>query len=139
MSQGIKDGTVRKLLWALAEEGPMTLQDMVRLTGKPKECVYALLTKMLRPTIKPAGPKRIYICQWVYDQEGQKRYPRPMYALGQAADAPRPVADKKANDKRRRDKRRVMLTMNSVFNLAALSRVQWHKQCANEANTAQRA
>jgi len=137
--QGIKDGTTQRILWALAEEGPMTMQDMMRYTGKPKECVYALLVKLLRPTIKPAYPKRVYICQWVYDQEGQKRYPRPMYALGDLPDAPRPVADKKANDKRRRDKRRVMLTMNSVFNLAALSRVQWHKKCANEANTAQRA
>lgn len=139
MNQGVKDGTTKKILWALAEEGPMTMQDMMRLTGKPKECVSALLVKMLRPTVRPAYPKRIYICQWVYDQEGQKRYPRPMYALGDTPDAPRPKADPRANDKRRRDKRRVMKTTNSVFNLAALSRVQWHKQCANEANTAQRA
>lgn len=134
-----KDGTVQRLLRALIDEGPMTMQDMVRLTGKPKSSIHPILCKMLRPTKRPVYPKRIYIYQWVYDQEGQKRYPRPMYAIGDRPDAPRPVADPKANDKRRRDKRRVMRTTNSVFNLAALSRVQWHKQCVNDPSTAQRA
>ena len=135
----MKGDTVRAIMRGLADEGPMTMQDMMRLTGKDKGCINPVLYKMLRPTIKPAMPKRIYICQWVYDQEGQKRYPRPMYALGDLPDVPRPKANPKANDKRRRDKVRVIKTTNSVFNLAALSRVQWHKQCANEANTAQRA
>lgn len=135
----MRGDTVRRIMYGLAEEGPMTLQDLVRLTGVEKEILHTVLRPMMRPTKRPAYPKRIYICQWVYDQEGQKRYPRPMYALGNFPDAERPVADRKANDKRRRDKRRVMRTTNSVFNLAALSRVRWHKQCANEVSTVQRA
>ena len=135
----MRGDTVKKIMRGLVEEGPMTMQDMTRLTGKDKTILSPILRKMLRPTKIPAGPKRIYICQWVYDQEGQKRYPRRMYAIGDKPDAPRPVSDRKANEKRYRDKLRSIKTTNSVFNLAALSRVKWHKQCANEASTAQRA
>lgn len=135
----MRGDTVKKIMRGLIEEGPMTLQDLVRLTGIDKTILHTVLRPMMRPTKRPAYPKRIYICQWVYDQEGQKRYPRPMYAIGDRPDAPRPVADPKANDKRRRDKRRILRTTNSVFHLAALSRVRWHKSCANEVSTAQRA
>lgn len=135
----MRGDVVRQILVGLANEGPMTMQDMIELTGKDKETLSPTLRKMLRPTIKPAMPKRIYICQWVYDQEGQKRYPRPMYALGDLPDVPRPKANPKANEKRYRNKLRTIKTTNSVFNLAALSRVRWHKECVNDPSTAQRA
>lgn len=114
----MRGDVVKAVMRLLREQGAMTLQDLVRDTGVPKQTLHKVLRAMQRPTLRPVGPQRIYIHSYVFDQEGQKRYPRAMFALGAYADAPRPVSDEKATQKRYRDKRRAHTTMNSVFNLA---------------------
>jgi hypothetical protein len=113
---------VGTIIRALRETGPMTLADMVALTGKPKGNVHNILRATMRETTRPAMPKRVHIADWVYDQEGQKRYPRALYALGNYPDAVKPKTDDKATGRRYRDKRRKQRAMSSVFNLATLVR-----------------
>ena len=69
----------------------------------------------------PAGAA-LGIAQWVYDHEGQKRYPRAVYAWGNYPDAAKPERDTRATHQRHRAKKRLLSAVNSVFNLGRLSR-----------------
>lgn len=111
---------VRAITQQLEINGLMTLADLVVATGLEKNSLWAVLRRMSAPTIKPAMPKRVYIAEWVYDQEGQKRYPRPLYGLGSGPDAKRPVADRRANKQRYVQRKRTRMATNSVFNLAGV-------------------
>ena len=126
MKRGHKTGTIEVVSKALQEVGPMTLAEMMDYTGFTKSaCSHALrdLNKML-----PTLPKRAHITQWVYDHEGQKRYPRAVYAWGNYPDAAKPERDPRANQKRSRDKKRLLSAVNSVFNLGRLSRGGYTRQ-----------
>lgn len=67
-----------------------------------------------------AGQRRIHIKEWVSDAEGQRAYPRPVWAYGHGTNAKKPVpkTNRQAqNDLYWRNKRRV----NSVFQLGGLT------------------
>ena len=102
----------------LKTNGMMTLADLCEALGRDKNLVHPVLARMQKPTTKPAMPKRVYIAEYVYDQEGMKPYPRPLYALGRCQDAVKPERDTKAVQKRYRARRLSRATTNSVFNLA---------------------
>ena len=102
----------------LKTNGMMTLADLCVALGREKHLLQPVLARMMKPTTKPRMPKRVYIAEYVYDQEGMKRYPRPLYALGSFPDARKPARDTKQVQRRYRARRLALRTTNSVFNLA---------------------
>jgi len=87
----------------------MTLNLNKAQTSRLMECIVNASKRL---------PQRAHIKGYVYDQEGQKRYPRATYAYGPGINAPKPKPDKQAIQKRSRNKRISLLSSNSVFNLA---------------------
>jgi len=63
----------------------------------------------------PLKPKRVYIFGWTHDAEGARRYPRPIYAIGDKKDKPMPKASPAENQRRYKQKKSKMV--NSVFQL----------------------
>lgn len=117
---------VRAITEQLRLNGMMTLADLCVALGREKHLLQPVLARMLKPTTRPMLPKRVYIAEYVYDQEGMKRYPRPLYALGNFPDAKKPERDTKLTQKRFRQRRLSLRTTNSVFNLAgAMKRGQF--------------
>ena len=112
---------VSQIIQAIQDYGPMTRTEMCDHLGLTRESVSAVVTRMTRTG--PETPKRLYIKSYVYDQEGQRRYPRAVYDLGDKPDARRPKADTFNNRKRYREKIKMLRTANSVFNLALPRRV----------------
>lgn len=109
--------TVRGITHNIMVNGPMTLADLSAALGKHKSYVHPVIARMMKPTTKPAMPKRLYVVQYVYDQEGMRKYPRAMYALGEGPDAPHPGRNKNAK-REYLQRKRAHQTTNSVFNLA---------------------
>lgn len=100
---------------ALEQYGSQSRAELEITAGVPKQIIAAILSRMHKET--PRIGKQIYICRYVYDAEGARRYPRAVYALGAANDAPKPQPSTKEN-KRRYDAKRIgHYRMNSVFNL----------------------
>ena len=81
--RGHKTGTIDVVSKALQEVGPMTLAEMMDYTGLSKQSASKALRDLNREMLRT--PKRAHITQWVYDHEGQKRYPRAVYAWGNCA------------------------------------------------------
>jgi len=95
--------TTLRILDALEHIGPMTRGEMcahLRLTRQ--ECA-AIFSRLTRPQLRPPGPRRVHVFAWVYDgDDGERRYPRAVYAIGDAPDKPKPRSNSKANRKRYR-------------------------------------
>ena len=83
--------------------------------GIPKNLIAAIVSRMNKNC--PRVGKQIYICRYVYDAEGARRYPRAVYALGAGNDVPKPKPSTKENKRRYDAKRKAMYSMNSVFNM----------------------
>jgi DNA-binding Lrp family transcriptional regulator len=107
--------TTKAILKGLAELGPMTRSEIQQSVGVDKESIAAIVSRLHKDT--PRVGKQIYITGWVYDAEGQRRYPRAIYALGSKPDAKKPKASALENRRRYDRKRHAMFSMNSVFNL----------------------
>lgn len=109
-------GRIEAILKALKDYGPMTRVDIELTLGFGKAETSRLFTCMINAS--PRKPQRAHISHYIYDQEGQKRYPRAVYAIGPGKNAKRPERNPKEVQKRSRDKRKLILSTNSVFNLA---------------------
>lgn len=117
-----KRGTiVREILRMLEEEGPMTRAEICKRLGRAKDEVAAVVSRLNKRS--PVAGKRIYIKEYVYDMEGERTYPRALYALGPMKDAPKPIPDQKEVKRRYWARSQLKLKANSVFNLG-LSRAQ---------------
>lgn len=113
--------TVGEILRILEEIGPMTameISDHLNLNRYSTSSIIARLCKESK-TI----PKRAHIKSYTYDHEGQRKYPRAVYALGDKPNARNPGADPLGNSRRYRAKRKAKGTANFVFNLALPRRV----------------
>jgi hypothetical protein len=106
---------VIKALQAFQEFGRMTAQEFADIADITRYDAHAVLNRMSKRTM--AGEKRIHIADWVYAHDDARRYPRPVFALGDRLDKPRPKADIKANKRRHDAKKHKMHRMNSVFNM----------------------
>lgn len=108
----------------LRDLGPMTVNEMLfnGVPGSPND-VRKAATRMNKVSTRraPVGERRIHIVAWTRDAEGQREYPRPIYALGHGENKPKPkrkhrnavVSDwYKANQMRK--------THNFVFNLGGV-------------------
>lgn len=100
--------------------GPMTRQEIGNHLEMDRMYVSAIITRMTKDT--PKAGKRLYVERYVYDSEGQKRYPRAVYAAGNKPCAKRPKADHKENRRRYLAGLRKRMTGNSVFNLGLTRR-----------------
>lgn len=109
-------GRIEAILETLRDFGPMTRVDLELTLGYTKQQVSRLTLCII--TESPRLPQRAHILTYVEDQEGQKRYPRPVYAYGPGRNAEKPKSDPKAVQKRSRDRKRRLTATNSVFNLA---------------------
>lgn len=109
-------GRIEAILQALKDYGPMTRVDIELTLGLTKEQTSKLMSCIVNAS--PRKPQRAHILTYVEDQEGQKRYPRAVYAYGPGPIAQKPKRNPNAIQKRSRDKRKLLLATNSVFNLA---------------------
>ena len=107
--------TTQKILDLLAQNGPMTRAEITKELGYERDYVSAVVGRLARKLVNT--PKRIHIVGYTYDMEGERRYPRAIFALGDGEDLKRPKAQTKANKKRYREKLKGRFYMNSVFNL----------------------
>jgi len=107
---------VIKALEAFQEFGRMTAQEFADIADISRYDAHAVLGRMNKRT--KAGDKRIHVADWTYGHDDARRYPRPVYALGDKPDKPKPKADPAANRRRHEQGKNRMYRMNSVFNLA---------------------
>lgn len=82
--------TTLRVLDLLEHIGPMTRSELADRLGIERDRLSGVLTRLLRPALKPPAPRRIHVCAWVDDHAGQRRYLRPVYGLGDAEDKRRP-------------------------------------------------
>ena len=118
---GRPNGNTARVLRMLEELGPMTRAEICRELGPLDKNISALMSILIRE--QPRRPRRVHICEWVYDMEGQRPYPRAVYALGDKPNAKRPKPKKRTtvvNEYRARLKTKYQA--NSVFNLARTQR-----------------
>jgi len=112
-----------RILRVLHEYGPMTGQDMEELLDIPAHIINKTLRRMRQPSLrkKPLGERRVHVIDWAPEAEGQRDYPRPIYAAGHGEHKKRPP--KKHRNAVVRDyywSRKAKTRMNFVFNLGAI-------------------
>jgi len=107
---------VIKALEALNEFGRISAQEFADWADIGRYDAHAVLVRMSKRT--KAGVKRIHIADWTHGHDGARRYPRPVYALGDQRDKPKPKPDVAANRRRYEQGKNKMYRMSSVFNLA---------------------
>lgn len=93
----------------------MTRVEICKHLDKSKGCVGAVVSRLNKATKE--RPKRVYVTHYVYDDEGGRRYPRAVYALGDLPDKPHPKPNVKANKARYWARKVTLMKANSVFNL----------------------
>lgn len=84
--------------------GEMTRADICAELGLSHDRVSAVISRMHRDT--PVTGKQVYICRYVFDAEGKRRYPRAVYALGNLPDAKKPASQRKENRRRYEENRK---------------------------------
>lgn len=109
---------VQKILEAIQTCGPMTRTELCQYIKADRSSTAAVISRLSKPG--RITPKRLYITSYVYDQEGERRYPRAVYDLGDKPDAKKPKADKLGVKRRYVQRRKIKYATNSVFNLQYL-------------------
>lgn len=113
----LTSGTLVSKAWeALHEFGKITAQEFADYADIGRYDAHAALAKMNKRT--KAGVKRIYIANWTYGHDDARRYPRPVFMIGDLPDKPRPKPNVRENRRRSEAQRNKILRMNSVFNMA---------------------
>ncbi|CAB4132302.1 hypothetical protein UFOVP259_18 [uncultured Caudovirales phage] len=97
----------------LQQHGELTSAEICAELGINRMQGGAVLARMNKAS--PKLPKRIYKVKYIDEHEGQRRYPRSVYALGDLPDAKKPKANPRENSKRYRT--RVNKKVASVFHL----------------------
>lgn len=120
--------TVARIEALIDSYGPMTRVEICQHIGKDRRCVSSIVSRMMKQT--PRKPKRLYILRYVFDHEGERSYPRAVYALGDKPDARRPQSDPKAAKRRYNAKVKALNTANFVFNLGLPRRIYERRQSA---------
>lgn len=123
-------GTLPEMIEALLKElGPMTVAELIA-AGVPgaSHTVRKTAGYMAQPSKrrKPVGERRIHITAWTYDAEGERPYPRPVYALGHGENKPKPATSvtsrvaRNAIARKYQAARRKRLRGNFIFNLGGV-------------------
>jgi hypothetical protein len=106
---------VIKALEAFAEFGRMTAQEFADYADIGRYDAHAVLGRMNKRT--KAGEKRIHITGWTYAHDDARRYPRPVFMLGDFPDKPKPKPNIRENQRRSEYKTAKAIRMTSVFNM----------------------
>lgn len=109
------------ILACLRQYGAMSRAEIEVFVGIPKESISAIVSRLHKAT--PKTGKQIYISHYIYDAEGQRRYPRAVYQIGALPDVPKPKSNPKETKRRYLQSVKAKYTMNSVFNLG-MTRIQ---------------
>lgn len=107
---------VIKALEMLKEFERITAQEFADWADITRYDAHAVLSRMNKRT--KAGEKRIHIAAWTHEHDSARRYPRPVFALGDKPDKPRPKSSIKEIRARYEQNRNSKFRMNSVFNMA---------------------
>jgi hypothetical protein len=107
---------VIKALEALAEFKRLTAQEFADYADIHRYDAHAVLNRMNKRT--KAGKKRIHIADWTYSHDDARRYPRPVFMLGDKEDKKKPQPNIRLNRRRSETNRNAQFRMNSVFNMA---------------------
>ena len=111
-----------QVLLHVKEFGPCTAADVLTAVDLIPNNLRQILHRLGRLSARgpSAGKRRIHIKSWVYDAEGQRDYPRPLWAYGHGHHAKKPPRKPNLEVQREHNRRtKVRLTTNSVFNLGA--------------------
>jgi len=106
---------VIKALEALAEFKRLTAQEFADYADIHRYDAHAVLNRMNKRT--KAGKKRIHIADWTYSHDDARRYPRPVFMLGDFPDKPKPKPNLRENRRRSAHKTAKAIRMSSVFNM----------------------
>lgn len=104
-----------RVLDVLAKCGPLTKGGIAQELGIPSDSLGGTLSYLMKGAPKLKQPRQVRIHSWVYQQDGQRCYPRAVYALGRQPDAKRPVADRLARKRALYAERQQQFKNSSAF------------------------
>lgn len=109
-----------RVLLHVKEFGPCTANDILACMELEPNNVRQILHRLGKQLKRgpDAGKRRIHIVKWVHDAEGQREYPRPLWAYGHGYHAKKP--ERKPNLLVQREhyaRTKILRSTNSVFNL----------------------
>ena len=108
---------IKRVIATLEEFGELSGAEVAEILDVTRFDAHAALSKLKRRTND--GLKRAHIVRYVYDNEGDRRYPRPVYRLGDDTCRAKPKSNVKAIAKKYRDSKKKRMQGTTVFNLAA--------------------
>ena len=108
------------ILAHLAEHGPTTRAELCRAIGCDKSAAGSVISRLARPGA--TTPKRVYVYDYVHEDDGARRYPRALYDLGDFPDKRKPRRDRAAVSQRYRERNRGQVA--SVFDLGRAGRAR---------------
>jgi hypothetical protein len=106
---------VIRALEAFAEFRRLTAQEFADFADIHRYDAHAVLNRMNKRT--KAGEKRIHVADWTYAHDDARRYPRPVFMLGDFPDKPKPKPNLRENRRRSEHKTINAIRMTSVFNM----------------------
>ena len=106
---------VVKAFEAFEAFGKLTAQEFADYADIGRYDAHAVLNRMNKRT--KAGDKRIHIADWTYAHDDARRYPRPVFMLGDLPDKPKPKPNLRENRRRSEHKTAQAIRMTSVFNM----------------------
>ena len=104
---------------AINEFGEISAMELAEYCKISRYDAHAVLRRMNKPT--KYAPKRLHVVRYINDHDGARKYPRPVYAMGNKPDAKKPKADQLAVKRAYYARLKSRTLMNSVFNMA----LQW--------------
>lgn len=110
-----------RVIFAFEDAGPMTSHELAKYLDVSQQYAAAVISRLVRPSEKPPGPKRLYVSCYVFDAESSRRYPRAVYSLGSKEDARKPRPNR-AEVKARYLRGVKSRAINSVFALGMTER-----------------
>lgn len=112
-----------RIVLTLEEHGRCTTSELADLLDYDMTKMRSVLARLRKVQKRGpyAGTRRIYIAGWVYDAEGEREYPRAVYARGPGRDVPKPAPKpREVLIERYKEKMRVRRASTSVFNFGKL-------------------
>lgn len=123
MTRAPRGTIITAILEALRDFGPMTVVELCEHVPQVRaEDVRKTAARMAKPVKRGqgVGTRRIHVSAWTHDAEGLRKYPRPIYSMGDGDNKPRPPRINRNEIARNwMRKRRAQRRTNFVFNLAA--------------------
>lgn len=125
-----QNGFIERVLDALETIGPMGTAEIAVYFKVSKSKAASAVTRLARKG--PNTPRRAHITEWDTQYEGERKYPRALYAAGgDKPDAVRPKASHSRVKREYRQRRAMLLRGSSVFNLGrSLKEIRGETPCA---------